>query len=613
MFKNDYLKVAVTVPKVYLGNSMKNVLEMIQIAKKASEATIVLFPELAISGYSLGDWHFNNQKLYEEKAALKTMIDASNEQIWIVGGVFEYLGSLYNCAYVLQNKKVLGIVPKSYLPRSKEFSEPRFFASGKDFLERIVEVELFDQKTSFGSCLFYNSDYDVCFGVEICGDIWSVSSPNENLYVRGAQIVFNASASSYHLGKTEKRRALVNSASLKGNGAYVYTSTGISETASDVVFMGHMLASVDDTIILDDPSVSLESTYRLIDIDLESIRYLRASSGWLHDYQVDHSFRIPFNLENTSDYVFSNEIDAHPFVPKKDEDFEEIIRIISTALYHRLNYIGIDKVVLGISGGLDSTVALLMCVECFKKFNIPLENIIAYTMPGLATGVTSQKIAIDLMSGLKVTGRIVNVGEEVNNHLALIGHDQKTKDTTYENAQARYRTYLLMNVANKEKAIVIGTGDMSEIALGWSTFNGDQMSMYNLNGGLPKTTIQALLKYFIKKYPNISVTLNEVINAPITPELVSSSQATEDVLGKYEINDFIMYHIFSQGASEQRVIFLLEKVFELSFEEAKKYYRFFMHRFNANQFKRLASPESIKIFNISLSPHGDFKYPGDIK
>lgn len=612
MYQYRYLKIATATPVIKIGDPKANAKTIIELAKKLNKAQIILFPELTVTGYTLGDWLFNSELLASHQEALTYLLKESTNQVWILGSVLEYNGSLYNVAYVIYNHQILGIVPKSYLPRSREFYEPRYFATISKEANDFQMIEVLGQMVPFGKILFKSIDNEVTFGVEVCADLWTNVSPHNDLFTSGAEIVFNPSASTFNLGKKHSRLGLCQSASYKGQGAYVYTSNGITETSSDVIFSGHQIVCQVGDILVDSEELAFTDTYHYADIDLEKIKFKRNSTGYLHDFSTGNFKIVNFNLEKSSDFELIQLPSRTPFIVSFD-DLEDIITVTTAALYKRLTHIGTKKSVIGVSGGLDSTLALLFCVECYKKYNLPLTDIIGVTMPGLATSQKSKSLAVNLMDKLGISSVNISIEEEVLHHLNLIDHNGTTKDITYENAQARYRTLILMNLANKEKGIVIGTSDMSEIALGWSTFNGDQMAMYALNSGLPKTTVRQLVKYFINKYPNLNAELTEVVNAIISPELTDQTQSTESTLGSYEINDFILHGLFMEGMSKKRLIFLLKKVFNLNENDAITYYERFMKRFKANQFKRLASPEGIKIFELSLSPRGDFRFPGDMK
>lgn len=609
---NNYLRVATCIPKVYLGKPIQNVDEILQELSKIKDADIVLLPELAITGYSNGDWFLNQEFINVGEEATKKLIDASNEQVWIVGVPLSIDSKLFNVALVIQNKKVLGAVPKMHLPSYREFFEKRIFVDGLDYYLNNIEIEKFGQKFPFGEAIFYNNS--VSFGIEICEDLWQNYAPHIDLYNEGAHIVFNLSTSTFQVDKKSRRELLCNNASYLGSGAYVYVSTGVSETSSDIIYSGHTIFSELGTTLFSFEALNQDSFIKVMDIDIEKIEYTRHT---LNNRLVRHNTgirRIPYCLrQGQVNSLILRDIDTFPFSLKTNDTKQEVIDVLARALYNRLTHIGIKKVVLGVSGGLDSTCALLVINYCFEKYNLNKDGIIALTMPGLGTGHKSKNNAYTLAKSLGINLIEKNIEEEVRHHFALIGKDDDKADITYENIQARYRTLLLMNLANKENAIVCGTGDMSEIALGWSTFNGDQMSMYNLNGGLPKTTIREVVAYFKTIYPESIKPIQDVIDLPISPELTSSDQLTEDIIGKYEINDFIMYHIFICGASKSRIIALLKQGFNLTEDTSKSYYDNFMRRFCRNQFKRLTGPETVKIFSFSFGARSDLHFPGDMK
>lgn len=612
MMNDNYLKVALAVPNVHLGKPLLNAEEILKLVEKEKKASIVCFPELTLTGYSIGDWFHNQELLTEVEEAIDLILTKSTNQVWIIGAPFSYQGALYNVALVIQNKKILGIVPKMNLPEYREFFEKRIFTDGHPLIKNVIDVVYHKQTVPFGEMLFTNNS--CCFGVEICEDLWQINAPNELLYENGAHIVFNLSSSSFNIDKGNRRKSICNNASYLGRGAYVYVSSSRSETSSDIVMCGHSLVTELGELIYSTPDFATDEYINAVDIDIERINYQKrvlkvskTNSTMLH--------QVAFTIDATNDLTVKIDrmVDPLPFTLKTKERLEQVIDVISYALYHRLKHIGLKKVVLGVSGGLDSCLALLLINECFEKYGLDKSGILAFTMPGLGTGKKSKNNAEELAKSLGIKLQTIDISEEVNHHFDLIGQDTLNKDVTFENIQARYRTLILMNVANKENAIVCGTSDMSEIALGWSTFNGDQMSMYNLNGGLPKTTIKELVKYFKTRKAVSLDTLQDILDLPISPELTGSDQKTEDIIGKYEINDFIMYHLFINGASKNRIIHLLKIVYELSLEEAYQYYNSFMKRFCRNQFKRLTGPETVKIFEFSFSSRSDLHFPGDMK
>lgn len=615
MYKENYVKIALVTPKVHLGHPLENAKEMIALAAQVKQASFVVFPELSLTGYTLGDWVMNRELLHQTRDALDKVRQASGQQIWLVGLPFEYAGVIYNCAAVIQNQHILGIIPKSNLPTSGEFYESRYFASGASFLMHPVTLHHIepDHLVPFGNVLFQNQVDQLCFGVEICGDLWGIDKPHHWLYQKGADIVFNLSASTYYLGKKKVRHQLVSHASHQYKGAYVYVSNGPSDSTSDMTYSGHQIACVCGETLLNQETLSLDSVYHMVDIDLEYIRYARSSDNYARTTMDKTASFVPFELTESSSYLLEQKPDPLPFVPQSEKELAEIIDMVCVSLKHRLDYVGCDKVIIGVSGGLDSTLALLFAYTCYQKYHLSPRHIIAVTMPGLGTGSKSKNIAHHLMDKLGVDAREVSIKKEAFAHLKLLEHSEIEKDVTYENVQARLRTMYLMNLANQEKGIVLGTGDMSEIALGWSTFNGDQMSMYGLNSNLPKTTVRALVRYFSMVYPQLRLELRKVCQAVISPELTGADQATEERIGKYEINDFMMYHIFTRGASQARVLYLLHHTFDLTQEEALQYYKRLMERFKHNQFKRLTMAEGIKVFSFTFNPRGECRFPGDMK
>lgn len=614
-----YIKIAGISPKVRVGDTAFNVAEILKSLEAVQEKkpSFVNFPELAITGYSIGDLVFQNH-VYEasQKAIAYLLKHNPYDGVIVIGNLFKYQDIMYNVSFVIQKDKILGIIPKYYLPQTREFHESRWFGSGVGIVDSVREVMYLGKKVPFGKLLFKNKEEDVVFGVEVCADLWAPASPHEELYANGANIIFNNSASNGFIGKEKLRQLIVTSASYKWNGAYIYVSNNASESTSEVVFTGHKIFSCSDEIVAENEPISMDTDIIYGDIDVERLHYLRQHNGWFKvvaDVKRDASFQtVHYNLVESDQFTFEKEIEPLPFVPKLDSDLKRITDIQAASVIKRLEYIGINKVVLGVSGGLDSTIALLSLVYAFDKYKISRKNIIGVTLPSVNTSDLTKNSALKLMQKLQITTKELSIKEGVKQGLDIIEHDPAKKDITYENAQARYRTYLLMNLANQENAIVIGTSDMSEIALGWSTFNGDQMAMYGINSGITKTVIKRLCQYYFTEFPEVEDILQDILDTPISPELSSKDQKTEDAIGKYEINDFILYHFLVRGAGPQKIAFLLEKVFQLSTQEANHYTDQFHHRFFTQQYKRLSSPEGVKILPISLSPRTEIKLNGDI-
>lgn len=609
MSKNNFVKIGLVVPKIKLGDAFSNAMEIVKIIEKDNKNAILLFPELTITGYSLGDWFLNRQTIEDANLALKYILDHNDNHLIILGSILEFNCCLYDVAYVIQGKRILGIIPKFNLNKTKDANETKYFVDGYPFHNDIVEIEVLGQMVPMGTMIFKTEDKMLTFGVEIGTDNLDLPSINSLLYYNGAEVVFNLACSSYNIKKNGEHLSLAKSASLIGNGAYVYVSTGVTETSSDVLFPGEQIVCYNGEILLNQNSLDdYNSKITYVDIDLEAIKYHRLSSK----NKEGNSLSVIKIANITYDeYHLDVKYNNAPFITNEEES-NEILKVVSNALYNRLNFSKAKGVVIGISGGLDSTLALLMAVYMCDRFNLNRKMIHGITMPAMGTSNKSKERSINLMKKLEIDYHIMDVNVEVAHHLDLIGHDGVTKNIAYENSQARYRTLVLMDFANANNSLVVGTGDMSEIALGFATFNGDHMAMYNVNSGIPKTAIRHLTKHFIKYYPEVADELDEVCNAMISPELVSSSQSTEDFLGKYEINDFILYELLANGSSKERLVFLMTEIFNLTENEAETYYDRFLRRFKAQQYKRLTGPEGIKVFEISLSPRGEVKMPGDL-
>ena len=620
MFYKNFIKVACISPKVKLGNPLDNVIEIINCLNQASDTSIVCLPEMAITGYSINDLIFQDYMYNDNLNAIKYLLDNNPYNgVMLVGSYIKVDDVLFNVCIAIQKNKILGIVPKRYIPKTYEFYEERYFESGNN--AHFKKVEILGQSIPFGKILFV-ADAGVKFGVEICEDYWSPDSPNEELYTVGAQIVFNMSSSPEYAAKEKARKLIAAAASYKGNGAYLYVSTNASESSSECIFSSAILAYENGELLKEDANLSIESKVVKVDLDLGKLNHIRSTKGWKRYLDIDDSkyTKVKFNLEEAKDFKFEEKINVSPFLPREGSlesldnySYQHIADLQAVSLINRLNYIGIKKCVIGVSGGLDSTLALLSIAYCFDKYGIDHKNIIALTLPSSNTSDTTYTNALELMKKLGVTLKEINIHDDVVRQEELIGHDKTKKDTTYENIQARFRTYTLMNTANMEGAIVVGTSDMSEVALGWSTFNGDQMAMYGLNAGLPKTVVREMVRFYINIYPELKDCLLSVIGTPISPELAGSNQLTEDIIGKYEINDFILYHFLVNGDDANRIIFLIQKGFGLKEEDAFKYVDNFQKRFFSQQYKRITMPEGVKLLNISMSPRSDLRITGDIR
>jgi len=619
MYKNGFIKVASVTPKLKVGNPEYNVKEMLEILDKI-ESSITVFPELGITAYTCNDLFFQESLLINTKEAITYFLENNkNDGIVIFGAPLEINGVLYNAAFVVKKDKIIGIIPKFYLPNTGEFYEKRWFQSGFEVVKSRKEISYFDQMIPFGNLIFKSIDKQISFGIEICEDMWAPISPGNILSINGAKIILNLSASNEVLGKGEIRKRTILEHSRRNEGAYVYSSAGVNESTSETVFSGHNVIAQNGKLIVETENFNQESEVIYGDIDLNQIDFKRRTNSSYRDTlnRYHHDFQeVLFELKETKEYEFKKKFDSTPFVPKKNvlADFEKIAALQENALIKRIKHVRAASLIIGVSGGLDSTLALLIAIRCYDNLKINRKKIIAVTMPGPHTSSVTKKNALSLMKTLGVTVLEIDINAHVKEHFALIGHDGIKEDVTYENTQARIRTMILMNLANKENGIVLGTGDLSELALGWCTYNGDQMSMYGINAGIPKTLVKfMILNYAINKFnKEVKTTLISIINTPITPEL-ASNQKTEETIGKYMVNDFIIHRVLRYGDESKRIKWLLKIVFSFDEEESEKYSAAFFKRFYSQQFKRQALPDSPKILDISISPRGDLRLPSDIE
>ncbi len=618
MYHKGFVKVASVTPKLTVGNPKHNVNEMLRILEDI-HASITVFPELSVTAYTCNDLFYQESLLRNTKKSIAYLLQSNPYSgIIVIGAPLEVDGVLYNCAFVIQKDKILGIVPKFYLPNTGEFYEKRWFQSGFNIVENYNELSYLGETVPFGYLVFKDKDDEVSFGIEVCEDMWAPFSPGNILSLNGARIILNLSASNEVLGKREIRRRAILDHTRRNAGAYVYSSAGVNESTSETVFSGHNVIAQNSELLIETENFNQESEVIYGDIDLEKIDFSRRTNASYRDSlnRYRHNFtEVLFDIIETPDYTFEKKFDSTPFVPKVNilEDFEKIAALQENALIKRIKHVRAKSLVIGISGGLDSTLALLIACRCYDNLGWDRKKILGVTMPGLHTSAHTKKNALDMMHNLGVSVMDIDINNHVKEHFKLIGHDGVTEDITYENTQARARTMILMNLANKHKGLVLGTGDLSEMALGWCTYNGDQMSMYGINVGIPKTLVRFMItNYAIHKFNEaVRETLLSIVDTPITPEL-ASNQKTEDTIGKYEINDFIVHRVLRFGDNEDRVAFLLERVFDVNKEVAETYASNFFRRFYSQQFKRQATPDGPKILDISVSPRGDLRLPSDI-
>lgn len=626
--EQGFVRVGAVVPKLKVADTEFNCNEIIKQIEVASnnKIQIEVFPELCVTGYTCQDLFEQDTLLEEAEKALNKILDYTNnlDIICIIGMPIKAENQLFNTAVVIQKGKILGIVPKTFIPNYGEFYEKRWFASSKNANKK--EIEILDQKVPFGIDLLFKDkeNNEICFGIEICEDIWAVEPPSNKLALLGANIIFNLSASNEVIGKKEYRRELVKMQSAKTISGYVYCSSGVNESTSDVVFSGESMIFENGSCLTNNQRFDFESNMIFTEIDTKRLANDRRKNISFMGNPVDLEYReikinIPDNIEN-----LTREYSKTPFVPedkkKISEICEEILNIQSYGLAKRLLHTNINKTIIGISGGLDSALAFLVIIKAYEVLNLPKENIIAITMPGFGTTSRTHKNSIKLINEYGATFREINITKSSLQHFEDIGHDKKMKDITYENAQARERTKILMDIANEENGIVVGTGDLSELALGWCTYNGDHMSMYSVNASIPKTLVEYIIKWVAdnskEEYKNI---INDILDTPISPELLppdengNIEQKTEEQVGPYILHDFFLYHFLRYGAEPKKIYILACKTFKNDFkkEDIKHWLQVFIKRFFTQQFKRNCMPDGPKVGTVSLSPRGDLRMPSD--
>lgn len=625
MNEYGYVKVGASTLELKVSDTIYNV-QMIK--KQIDEAVnkniqIISFPELSITGYTCGDLF--NQDILIDKAyeGLKDLVDYSKDKmiVIIVGSPIKCENKLYNCAVVINNGKILGIVPKTYIPNYNEFYEMRWFKSSNDL--KIKEINLFNEIVPIGVDLIFTSklDDELKFGVEICEDVWSLYPKSNDYASSGASIIFNLSASNETIGKYDFRKELIKMQSIKTISGYVYSSSGINESSTDLLFSGSSLIYENGKLLSENNRFDFNSNLIYSDIDIKRlVNDRRKNTSFISN--TDKEYRNIY-FTTSKNNLISRKYSKYPFVPsnedKREERCKEIINIQSSALAKRLKHTNIKKCVIGVSGGLDSTLAFLVIKKAFEKLKIDNKNIIAVTMPGFGTTNRTYENALDLIKINNATLKEIDIKKACLVHYSDIDQDINNHDITYENAQARERTKILMDIANKENALVIGTGDLSELALGWCTYNGDHMSMYSVNSSIPKTLVKYLVKYIADTDKKNKKVLYDILSTPISPELLPADeegnikQITEDKIGPYILHDFYLYHFFRYGASPKKIYMLAVNTFENEYskEEILKWLKVFIKRFFTQQFKRSCMPDGVKVGSISLSPRGDLRMPSD--
>ena len=629
MKENGFVRVGALVNKLSLGNAIENAKEISRQIKKAYEAgvEIIVTPELSLTGYTCGDMFLQDKLVKDSIIGLEYVLSETKSLniISIIGMPISTNNALFNCGVVINRGKLLGIIPKTYIPNYKEFYECRWFSSSLNL--DINEIELLGQKVPIGCDLLFQDrkNPNITFAIEICEDLWAVTPPSNDYAKSGATIIFNLSSSNELIGKHNYRKNLIFSQSSKTISAYIYASSGMLESTSDILFGGASLIYENGTLLKEGERFLIESNIIYQDIDvlrLVNDRRVNKSFNFSSDNKIYR--RINIDIHNNISKL-ERKYSKYPFVPKDDilrnERCLEIINIQSSALARRLIQLNYPKCVIGMSGGLDSTLAFLVTVRAFEKLNLDNKDIIGITMPGFGTTDRTYNNSIKLVESYNATLKEINIKEACTIHMKDIGLNLTDISITYENIQARERTQILMDVANMEKGIVIGTGDLSELALGWCTYNGDHMSMYSVNSSIPKTLIRYLVKWFMDNEKGIRHdVLKDILSTPISPELLPPDkygnivQKTENSIGPYVLHDFFLYHFLRYGVRPKKLYFLALHTFnDFSREDILNYLKIFINRFFTQQFKRNCVPDGIKVGSISLSPRGDLRMPSDME
>ena len=614
-----FVKVAAATPLVKVADCHANAKAIDEMTAEAMErgVSVVVFPELSLTGYTCGDLFLQSRIIEAGDEALAELLATPRPIVSIVGMPIYYKNNLYNCAVVIANGKICGIVPKSYIPNYSEFYESRWFTEGRDI--RNAEITICNQRVRFGTDLLFEV-HGTRFGVEICEDLWVPAPPSSDMALAGATLIFNQSATPEILGKHTYLRSLIKQQSARALCGYVYASAGVGESSTDLVFTGNGIIAENGKIITTRERFVRDARLTVADIDVEHI---------FNERRRHTSF---INLDNRFDIIkidiaqpqseLERTINPAPFIPEKlSEGCKEAFTIQCSGLAQRLAHIGCKNVVLGISGGLDSTLALLVTAATFDMLGLDRKGIIGVTMPGFGTTDRTYNNALVLMRELGITTREISIRKACEQHFADIGLDSNERGAAYENSQARERTQILMDLANKENGIVIGTGDLSEAALGWATYNGDSMSMYNPNCSIPKTLVRKLVEWCAENDQNEKVcsTLKDIVDTPVSPELLPAdsdgniAQKTEDLVGPYALHDFFIYNFLRNGFSPAKIEYLACRAFEGNYskEEIKHWLQVFLRRFFSQQFKRSAAPDGPKVVTVSLSPRGDLRMPSD--
>lgn len=628
--QNGFITVAAAIPQVKVADCIYNTQQIESMIAQAEGkgVEIIVFPELSITGYTCQDLFRQHALLEQAETAVMMLLDFTRklDVIAIVGLPVIVGDLLLNCAAVIQKGDLLALIPKTYLPNYSEFYEKRWFASSQDLHPTEIRFAGTRITVSREPQLIRTCDGAI-LGIEICEDVWAPAPPSNRLALAGADLIFNLSASDELIGKHDYLKSLLAQQSARTITGYIYSGSGFGESTQDVVYGGNAMIYENGRLIAEAERFSMNEQLIISQIDIERLRAeRRTNSTYVNAQRGNVASILDAHSITPRDFVLLREIDPHPFIPQSKEmknSCDEILNIQVSGLAKRILHTNSKNVVLGISGGLDSTLALLVCVKTFDKLGLSRKGIIGVTMPGFGTTDRTYHNAIALMENLGVTIKEINIAKAVMQHFEDIGHDPKVHDVTYENAQARERTQILMDLTNQIGGFVVGTGDLSELALGWATYNGDHMSMYGVNASVPKTLIQYLVRYVAEEMEGDdkkgAEVLLDVLDTPISPELTPADekgnikQKTEDLVGPYELHDFFLYYFLRFGFSPRKIFLLAQHAFEGKYDDdtIKKWLTTFVRRFFSQQFKRSCMPDGPKVGSVSLSPRGDWRMPSD--
>ena len=633
-----FVRVAAAVPTMRVADCHYNAEQVrLQIDEAIEQGVeVICFPELTMTGYTCADLFFTQALQQSSMRELEALCDYTRGKaiIVLVGAPLQVDNDLFNCAFVMSDGEVMGVVPKVNLPNTGEFYEKRWFTSGRAAREylpggvapRIPKIELWSGEVPFGTdLLFCTRNYT--FGIEICEDLWSPLPPSTQLAIQGAEIIFNLSSSNCIIGKHIFRKQMIKQQSARVHCGYVYTSSGVGESTTDVVFSGSTYIAENGDILTTGERFQRENTMIIQEIDVERLRTDRQRNTNFTKDKAGHYRHInvaPIEREEEFTEPIHRTFSTTPFLPKKGKEDQycmDVFSIQTNGLARRWEHTHADTLEIGISGGLDSTLALLVCVQTADLLGYDRERIVGVTMPGFGTSDRTYQNALQLMEELGITHREISIRDVATQHLSDIGHNMDKHDITYENAQARIRTLILMDLANELNGLVVGTGDLSELALGWCTYNGDQMSMYSVNAGIPKTLVRYLVRYAAENMygePLRSI-LQDIVDTPVSPELLPTdeegniAQKTEDKVGPYELHDFFLFYFMRFGFTREKIKYMACQAFEDQYDEATidKWLSVFMRRFCQQQYKRSGMPDGPKVVSVSLSPRGDWRMPSD--